>query len=177
MFEELINLSTHLASKNSRGNLVVRKNDSTCIPINHLTATHKSPLDSLKQRIGEEMGHELTYFVDDRIMALSVIRYAEGDFIGKHYDFNWSNGKKYTIIYEVNRSDSNFSYVDDDNRKTEIIPRDNQVIVFPTGQYLHYIPKITSGDRTSVCLEVFTDGTFAPWYKRWLKHVYDYLLF
>ena len=177
VFNELIDLASKSESKNGNGNLIVRKNISTVIQIKELETTHTKTIDNLIERISKQVGFGLYYFIDNEIMTLSVIKYLKGDFISKHYDFNWSTGEKYTIIFEINKSDSNFSYIDDDKTQKEIIPLANQVILFPTGKYLHYIPTIKKGERISVCLEVFTNKTLAPFYKRWLKKLYDRFIF
>lgn len=134
-------------------------------------------IEPLINRISNEIGIEL-HMLDCNKNTITVLEYEEGDFILPHYDFNWSQGDKYSIMYEINESDSNLTVLDKElNKNVELKSDSNSVVIFNSCKLKHWIPELTTGYRLAIFIEVFTTNQPVHILKRIAKNIFDKLIF
>lgn len=134
-------------------------------------------IKSLIDRVSKEVGIEL-HTLDCNSNTITVLQYEKGDFILPHYDFNWSQGDKYSIMYELNESDSNLTIFDkEQNKNIELKSDSNSIIIFDSCKYKHWIPELTDGYRLALFIETYTSDVPVNIFKRTAKYIFDKLIF
>lgn len=134
-------------------------------------------IEPLVDRVSKEIGIKL-HTLDHINNTITVIEYHKEDFILPHYDFNWSQGDKFSLMYEINESDSNLTILDKKmDKKTEIKTDSNSIVVFNSCKYKYWIPELTTGYKLALFIGTYTSDVPVNFFKRTARYMFDKLVF